>query len=325
MGMRAAGLIAVVSALALVLASCRSPTKVVLDLRTNLPCSSVKGTTVGAAADPLSAEASTPAAGSTACAAGGELGTLVVVPRTGDSTRVAVRAILGVTVVPSACKPPEYAGCVVERRSIAFVSHEELDIPIALDAECVGVPCDATTTCVKGRCVSADVSCDADNTCRVEGDTPPGTPPNVPPPIDGSADGGDADAQTDAPTDAPKDAPKDAVSSPDADGKIDCPGAPDDPCNVGGQCCFDALSGVGSCDACIIGQPRLACSGLRTCGLSAIGGYCCYSTVSKDAACSTSCADLYLCETSADCPPGLSLCNHGAASFPSGFFGRCAP
>ncbi|MFO0616125.1 MAG: hypothetical protein U0414_26255 [Polyangiaceae bacterium] len=113
-----------------------------------------------------------------------EVGTLVVIPSgdrdvparivvvgrvepldTNVSTPVSVEACIewSFTAKTFDQKDPAFAGCIVSRRNLAFIEHTALDLPIQLDTNCAGVVCDADSTCVDSRCVSATPTCDADH------------------------------------------------------------------------------------------------------------------------------------------------------------------
>jgi hypothetical protein len=63
-------------------------------------------------------------------------------------------------------------GCIVARRSVRYVSHQRLELPIALDTSCIDVPCGATTTCVNGNCVPAMIDQCGPNGCMPDGGPP---------------------------------------------------------------------------------------------------------------------------------------------------------
>lgn len=86
----------------------------------------------------------------------------------------------------SDCDRDLKSGCVEARRTIGFLPHTSLRLPISLDAACKDLVCaSADETCVRGRCVSALVD---PNTCIG------GTCPDP---------GGDGGAPSDAASDAP--------------------------------------------------------------------------------------------------------------------------
>jgi hypothetical protein len=115
------------------------------------------------------------------CNETGRIGTLVITPNDDTGTAaVVVVAAYGSLRDPSLCLPPAYASCIVARRRFAFIENQTLNLPIALDPDCANVPCDAFSTCSKGKCVDSAIEC-LDGSC-----TEPGQ-------ADGGADGGGVD------------------------------------------------------------------------------------------------------------------------------------
>ncbi len=97
------------------------------------------------------------------CDASGLIGTLVVAP--GGKTATIVVAV-GVKVggapapEPSACADGTAAQrCIIARRSFAFIDHTSLTLPVVLDPQCIGQACEPSSTCFKGTCVDASVTC----------------------------------------------------------------------------------------------------------------------------------------------------------------------
>lgn len=103
-----------------------------------------------------------------------QVGTLVIVPRADKDGSAEVVVAAGVTPVDG--KPGLDSAtcldraqnqtmmkddpCIIARRRLGFVPHSKLELPIQLDTLCVGVVCDADSTCYAGQCVSADAHCD---------------------------------------------------------------------------------------------------------------------------------------------------------------------
>jgi hypothetical protein len=143
-------------------ASCRAPTQIVVELRTDVPCADVRGTTL-AVGSLDSLESRPPVASTTACAeATGRIGSIVIVPSGGPDDSVAVKSVLAFGRDPSECRPPDYGqGCVVARRALRFIQGQTLTIPMLLSGSCSGVVCEATQTCVGGSCTGAAVDPDA--------------------------------------------------------------------------------------------------------------------------------------------------------------------
>jgi alpha-tubulin suppressor-like RCC1 family protein len=139
---------------------------------------------------------------------GPDLGNIVVAPSGARDARVQIEVVLhtkpGVVCVPDAAgKLPD--SCLVARRALAFIPHTPLELPIQLDAACLGVRCDdvagAPQTCLSGKCVPAELTdparCSDLRQCptgspAVDGGTlPDGGPVGDAAPVDGAApDGG---------------------------------------------------------------------------------------------------------------------------------------
>ena len=166
-------------------AGCREPTEIVVTISTSAPCSALRsGVAVTVGPDAVTTEGRVAthfvAAIAHSCASDGSVGTLVVTPGGRTAAIVVVGGYNGHD--PSECTPANgYKGCIVARRSLTFVEHAGLRVPIDLAPACVNRPCDPLSTCQNGRCVSAEVVC-ADGACAGLGS-----------PID-PVDGGAADA-----------------------------------------------------------------------------------------------------------------------------------
>jgi hypothetical protein len=151
-------------------ASCQDATQITLKVTTTEKCSQVSGTEIfvgptGAVAQQRF-DTGFSAASTRACAPSGAsnvIGTLVVTP--GPSTGAIIVAA-GVSVngapAPAAadCQNKDTAkSCIIARRSFAFIDHASLTLPIELDPLCIGKACDPASTCFKGSCVDATVTC----------------------------------------------------------------------------------------------------------------------------------------------------------------------
>jgi hypothetical protein len=137
-------------------ASCREPTEITLQVRTNLPCASDekwKGAAVYLGEPGADVERASPTLVATACDSDGRIGSLVVVPSDSKSELLGVRVVAGITRKPEDCADADYQGCVVARRALRFTPHTPLELEIELTADCVSVGCDPTHTCFSGACV----------------------------------------------------------------------------------------------------------------------------------------------------------------------------
>jgi hypothetical protein len=152
--------------------SCRDPTEIIVDV-TSTSCSTLTETAITVGPSGV-----TSANGFTATQAGcqtaTDVGSLVVVPSGSLDDAVGIEVIGGLGKDPSKCSHAD-PQCIVARRSLRYVPHTPLELPIALDATCAGVACDdPTTTCFRGSCVPATVVC-ADGTCSLGGPLDGGT------------------------------------------------------------------------------------------------------------------------------------------------------
>ena len=146
---------------------CRTPTAMTIHVVTDVPCEKQRGVVV-AAASPEEYEQLPPVGRAQQCVALGngtfDMGTIVLVPPSDGDDRIGIRAVLGVSRDVESCSAADqYAGCVVARRILRYLPHTELTIDLLLGQDCLDVPCDAATTCVKHGCVGAEIPSD---TCR---------------------------------------------------------------------------------------------------------------------------------------------------------------
>jgi hypothetical protein len=149
----------------IVAVACESPTEVTLVLTTDVPCSALDGTTITVgAADEIESKA--PVAETVDCSSSSSglnnIGTFVVVPSGSRSASFEVRIVSGVAQQARNCargnQAPNYTGCIVARRELAFIPHTPLILPIAMRMDCENVRCATDETCVEGECVSDMIS-----------------------------------------------------------------------------------------------------------------------------------------------------------------------
>src|SRR6185503_2227135 len=130
----------------------------------------------------------------------GSFGDLVVAPN-GD---IGADVALDVTVPTSQCtQTPQ--GCIFASRTIRYVSHHRLVLPVKLESVCLGKVCPTGLTCVGGNCVDETVDpslCDG-GTC-------------------GPGSLGDGSVIDDATVDAPLEASTCAVTNPGTCGTDTC-------------------------------------------------------------------------------------------------------
>lgn len=182
--------------------ACYSPTEATVDISTDLACP--PDGSLDTAIFVSSRDA--PNAKTNNCA-GGEIGTVVVAPKGSRDSTVTVDVVMGTsgthaeqcrTFAPNGDVTGIDPSCVVGRRTITFVPHESLSVPVKLYADCLGVLCGAGDTCFHGGCVSS--ACSGDG-CKNPAGVPPGG--TVPPPLDGGVREGGTEGGTKGPCTAP--------------------------------------------------------------------------------------------------------------------------
>ena len=171
--------------------SCREPTQVTLKLSTDAVCASepleplMLVRTVVAAGTPeqvtrpgIASNTATPSCD------GGDIGTVVLYPE--DGAKDAGVLVIGLLQTANGAPteeqclafanpkpgqtPVDGSGCIVARRTLGFIDHVPLELPITLNVACAGKVCAADQTCVVGpsgaaACASAAVSCDETGGC----------------------------------------------------------------------------------------------------------------------------------------------------------------
>ena len=292
--------------------SCKEPTQVIVEARTNAPHRPGLATsfTVGGPGQVEKAEPTTETR--EPWGVDGFIGSLVVVPGTRDDAQLAVKIVMGVRRDARDCRPPDYDGCIVARRRLRYSPGERLRLPVALYARCEGVPCDELSTCnALGLCVDVNVdpsTCGSADGCRIPGD-------DVPPPsgvdLDASSDG-DAASVFDASADASPDVRSDGGTG---DGGIIGGGTPDvvdcrtTTCTKPLECCYNHQTATGTCvgTGTCIGGPTwsVTCDGHEDC---AAGQACCWG--SGATFCTTGvCPYGEVCHSTNDCTRGGACTN----------------
>ena len=153
--------------------ACRGPTEITVHIRTSVPCATGaawRGVSVYTGAPGIDVETRSPVLTTTACGSDGQIGSLVLLPTGSKDTTVSVRVVAGVARAPEECAASAYAGCIVARRTLAFLPHEALDVEVNLTSECVGQACDPLSTCIASVCVDARLQ---------QASPPPFTPPSA--------------------------------------------------------------------------------------------------------------------------------------------------
>jgi hypothetical protein len=288
-----------------IFASCKEPTAIAIEARTNAPPQSVKGTTFTVRA-PDVAENAPPQAQTSSVDASGFIGSLVAVPKDADDSSVVVKVVVGLDRPAEACSRTDgYKGCIVARRRLSYVPGETLRLPIFLDVACRDIACNDSSTCRGGLCVSSVVSCSG-SACEAPGEL---------------VDGGTilVDAPTSPDVSVPLDAAGDAMEAgPDYSGVV-CNGKV---CPRGNVCCIEGskpgfcLTANDTCPIVTVGVPmlRVECDGPEDCR----GGNRCCATATL-AACQPACMsdDKELCHSKFDCTTKSQDCVPAAT--PSGY------
>ncbi len=138
-------------------AHCLQATEVTLSITTDVPCAQLTGVTitVGPASE---VETMSPGTETQSCAGTGNVGTIGLVPAGSKTEAVDIKIVGGVNRDPATCLAPAYGtGCIVARRSLAFIPHTPLTLDVLLSVDCNGVVCAADETCVAGACTSSAV------------------------------------------------------------------------------------------------------------------------------------------------------------------------
>jgi hypothetical protein len=161
------GLVLAAAALPLAWVACQGPTAVRVIAYTEVPCDTQAPVAVVVASDlaELNAKLAAGIVSSTrAGCSGGLVGDVVVTPpgaRDGSIAFALLTRADGQT--PDRCGDPtlgasDSSQCIVAKRALRFRSHEQVDVRVDLRGACRGIACAAEQTCVKGTCVSAQVS-----------------------------------------------------------------------------------------------------------------------------------------------------------------------
>ncbi len=158
--MRPAFAIVLALGCAAIITGCHEPTQISVEVTTDIDCKDHGGTAI--AVGPLGSLGSRPLASlSKQCLASGSsaaIGTAVLVPNDGRDGEVAFEVRTGVGVSAEQCTDPSFASrCIVARRALRFLPGTSLKIRLAMTADCRGVVCNPSSTCVRGACRPADI------------------------------------------------------------------------------------------------------------------------------------------------------------------------
>lgn len=159
--------------------ACREATQLQVRVYTNVPYT--PGMTVAVWAGPDIRTLTAPVAKVTSpWGSDGTIGSLAVVPAGRKDGPIAVRVALALPGrdAETCGQNGDFSRCIVARRSLSYLEHHGLDIPVGLFATCEAKPCDDDTTCnASGQCVTARIdpaTCSEASPCLPPGDPAPG-------------------------------------------------------------------------------------------------------------------------------------------------------
>lgn len=161
---RAIGAAALAAGLVVAAEGCRAPTQITVDVIGEVPYRAGMKVAIQIAAAGEAERATTRVTTTEGWTYGASLGTVVVGPE-GSADAADVRVVLAIDRDPSTCSADDARGCVVYRRRVTFVPGEAAVVRAVLRSPCLGVFCDAST------------SCRADKSCGAIGDDAPGPAP----------------------------------------------------------------------------------------------------------------------------------------------------
>ena len=137
---------------------CRTPTEAVLDVTTDGQCRLV--TETGVTAGLYGEIESAPFGARTdQCEGDGKIGSIVLLPPAGEKNApFAFKVVTSLDAPLDECVAPDYGpSCIVVRRAMRFVPHDDFHVPIRMSQACAGVLCPEDQTCVAGVCASLTV------------------------------------------------------------------------------------------------------------------------------------------------------------------------
>lgn len=148
-----------------------------MKVTTDANCADIRGATFAAAELSRLDDVLTGSRSAQCDPATGSLGSVVVVPSGARDAEVSLRVIAGFGKQPEECNAPyRDQGCIVARRTLRFRPYTSTVVPILLSVSCAGIPCDATSTCQKGKCVPISGSTASEADCGDTSGSDPGAP-----------------------------------------------------------------------------------------------------------------------------------------------------
>lgn len=138
---------------------CREPTQVQIELSTDALCDDVRDTSITISATGELEQALSDTSTNNCSTPAGRIGSLTIVPAGDEDAEFGVRVVTGLGKSAAQCSEDGYlGGCIVARRSLRFIPHKTLHLPIEMGVVCRDIPCGATQTCSNGRCVDAAIA-----------------------------------------------------------------------------------------------------------------------------------------------------------------------
>src|SRR5207302_2556662 len=115
--------------------SCRDATQITVVLSTDARCPDVHDLAIkaGGGDEPLAEKDPASRTSPPACAEGGALGTIVLVPSGDTNARVSFEIVADLGATGDACSGPRYGPtCIVARRTLRYIPHESLRVAVRL-------------------------------------------------------------------------------------------------------------------------------------------------------------------------------------------------
>src|SRR5262245_3147631 len=116
------GMVGAAASLGVASGSCKEPTEIVVDVRTN-GCTGIRNTSIAVGRPDEIDQRPATIFSSLGCLGSDQIGTLAIQPSGAPDEEIAVKIVTGVRRYAEECKPP-YEGCIVARRRIRFVENK---------------------------------------------------------------------------------------------------------------------------------------------------------------------------------------------------------
>jgi hypothetical protein len=169
------------------LMACRQPTEIVVQVTTDVSCDDLPKTSI-AVGTLGTVDATVPASSTLGCdsiqgasaIATGKIGSVVLLPAESESGPVALTLVtaFGDVATLENCQsqamagvsadPERAADCIIARRALHFEESRKVSLNLMMEADCAGVPCGPTTTCVTGR-ICQDICLAEGSSCKGTG------------------------------------------------------------------------------------------------------------------------------------------------------------